>query len=427
MPSLHRRAAPGQASIEYVGALSLVAVVFGLAGTAVAAPDLAGTVQRAMRESLCRVAGGICTSREAQVSGLPACTLNARRTAERLSVTIGIVRGRRGDALAVAQRSDGKVTVAFLDDWQGGAGTSLGASFTSFGIAGRAEAAAGLSYQSGREWIFDDPAEAASFVARWAEREGLAGEAKAAVPIGGEREEPARPRARYVEGGIFGEAGLDAGTRVGGRRIDVDAGLEGVAVLGRKIVGDEVTWSVRVSADVAGRLGLVLASVGGQLEREAVLEYTVKDDRPSRAAIRTVTGLAGELRLSGALTDSRVLAKRLRQAVGSGGANGREGLLLDASVSLDLGSRENREAVHDLLRRPTVPAVRQLARRLDADGNVELEVHRTTTRASETGGGVVVASAQYERTERVRDLVGAWSIVRGGPLREREDCLAAAG
>jgi hypothetical protein len=379
-----------------------------------------------MREGLCRVAGGICTAREAQEGALRACTINSRRTSERLRVTIGIVRGRRGDALAVEQRSDGKVTVAFLDDWQGGAGVGAGVTFKALGLAGRAEAAAGLSYQSGREWTFDDPAEAARFVARWAEREELAGEAKAAVPIGSGREEPAGPGTRYVEGGFFGEVGLDAGARVGRRRIDVDAGLEGVVVLGRKIDRDEVTWSVRVGAEVAGRLGLVLASVGGQLEREAVLEYTVKAGRPSRVAIRTVTGVAGELRLSGALSDSRVLAGRLRQAVGNGGGNGREGLALDASVSLDLQSRENREAVHDLLRRPTAPAVRQLARRLDADGNVELEVHRTTTRARETGGGLVLASAQYERTERVRDLVGAWSIVRGGPLREREDCLGAA-
>ena len=69
---------------------------------------------------------------------------------------------------------------------------------------------------------------------------------------------------------------------------------------------------------------------------------------------------------------------------------------------------------------------RRQARRVAA-GDVDLAVYRTSARRQDagihpgTGAGVGVA---YEHATRSRDLVRAWAVTRGGPLREREDCSA---
>ena len=60
----------GQATIEYVGAIALVALVFILAAPAVGAPSIAGAVVREFKHALCIVGGDICTPGDAARAGL---------------------------------------------------------------------------------------------------------------------------------------------------------------------------------------------------------------------------------------------------------------------------------------------------------------------------------------------------------------------
>jgi hypothetical protein len=70
-----------------------------------------------------------------------------------------------------------------------------------------------------------------------------------------------------------------------------------------------------------------------------------------------------------------------------------------------------------------------LGRRLDSAGTLDLRVFRAGVQRKEAAAGAglgVRVGAGYERVELGRELVGAWTSIAGGPLREREDCLAAS-
>jgi hypothetical protein len=187
-----------------------------------------------------------------------------------------------------------------------------------------------------------------------------------------------------------------------------------------------------MSAEALADLGLVAAALGAGGSREGVLEYTARGGRPMRATLRVAAAVSGEVSLFGSRADLGALAGRLRGAA-AGAAGGRGGVLAEAAVSLDLANPANAAAVRRLLgaRDPVGAwrAARLLGRRLDADGDVDLSVHRTTSEQQEAGGEIgagLTLGAGYEHTTRTRALLGAWSLARGGALREREDCLAPA-
>jgi hypothetical protein len=252
------------------------------------------------------------------------------------------------------------------------------------------------------------------------------------VPFRGDGPRPAAPDATYAEGGAFAEGRLDGRIPLAGRGARLEGGASTTGVLGRRRSGAETTWYVRIADDVVAQLGLVLGAVGAESTREGVLEYTTRDGRPVRATVRSATGLAADVGVFGARTDLATLARRLRGTGASGTAGGRGGLQLDAAVSLDLGEPRNLAAVRDVLRLQdpvaAVRSVRRLGDRLDAAGDVDLAVFRTATRREDAGVQVGVGAgvgATYEHTVRTRDLLRAWAVTRGGPLREREDCGAA--
>ena len=71
--------------------------------------------------------------------------------------------------------------------------------------------------------------------------------------------------------------------------------------------------------------------------------------------------------------------------------------------------------------------LRALAERLDADGAVDVRLLRVGLDERDLGAEAALGlslGGEYRRTQEVRDLMRAWSL-RGGGLREREDCVAA--
>ena len=72
--------------------------------------------------------------------------------------------------------------------------------------------------------------------------------------------------------------------------------------------------------------------------------------------------------------------------------------------------------------------LRALAARLDTDAAVDVRVLRVGHVESGLSADASVGlgfGAGYERTEELRELERAWSIVPGGALQEREDCIPA--
>ena len=72
--------------------------------------------------------------------------------------------------------------------------------------------------------------------------------------------------------------------------------------------------------------------------------------------------------------------------------------------------------------------LRALAHRLDTDAAVDVRLFRDRLEQSDIGADVGLGAGfggAYDRTEEVRDLLGAWSLRAGGPLQEREDCIPA--
>lgn len=419
----------GQASAEYVAVVTLMALVLAGAGTAVAAPDLGGSVRGAMRRALCVVTGGVCSPQEARGLGLKPCPVHVRSNSERLRGKVAIVRLEQDDALLIERRSDGTASVSFVDGARAGVEVGIGLRVSPLGIDGSAEVGGGVAFTGGRTWDFHSVAAARRFVRRFARHETLAGEALDALRslcLGacGGRPRPPEPSARYLEGGAYAEAAADL--EVPGAPVEAHGKLKGAVVLGRREAGPRTTWYLKVSGEAAARLGVVIGALHAGRQGEAVIELTHERGRLVELRAVAAAGLSQELALLGATTDLPALAGRLREA--SAREQQGTGLALEAQVALDLTDPANREAALGFLRAPTPAAARVLARRLNADGSVDINVFRSARTERETEAEIAAGlglGGGYERVEEGRSLIGAWSLRHGGALRDREDCVAA--
>ena len=421
----------GQAAPEYAGVLLLVAVVLGVAAVAVPLPGVGESVLAALRQGLCHVSGSVCTPEQASAEALAACPVHARSNREDAGVSLGIVRLGRGDALAIERRSDGSASVSFLDGWEGGAEGGIGVRFTPLGLDGRATAGAGLTFAAGRSWDFPTWAAADAFVGRYARHETLTGEVRDTLCFLCGDDDPPPAHAVFREGGAYADAELDAGLEVAGRGFALQAEAGAAAVIGRRTAGAVRTTFVRMSGESVGRLGAVFGSLGTNGAAEVVLEVSSEGGRPRELRVLAAGELGAELEALGAAADLGRLAERLRDA--RAGAGSGTGLAAEASVTLDLHDPANLEAAQGVLgalRSPSSlgPRLSGLGSRLDSDGTLDVRVYRSGVERDETGADVALGlkfGAAYERVERGRELLAAWSSVGGGELRERQDCAAA--
>ncbi|HEX8105849.1 MAG TPA: hypothetical protein VF533_24750, partial [Solirubrobacteraceae bacterium] len=203
-------------------------------------------------------------------------------------------------------------------------------------------------------------------------------------------------------------------------------------VMGRRIAGDRRTLYLRLRDSGVAHAGVLFASLQATRGAELLLELTSERGRPVQARFRAAVEGAWEADALGASVDLADVARAARGAAARHRAGDLGGTRLDAAVTLDLRDEANRRALHGVLSPGASPLewddrIAALARRLDVAGAVDLTV--STTTATETSHDVEVpgVGAGYERTERTRHLVEAWSRPGGGGLRRREDCEAAAG
>lgn len=444
----------GQASIDYVAILGVIAVILGTAVAATGAPWLAPRVASSIRHGICVVSGALCTPREAREAGLAPCPINRRSDAERLGA-VALIRLGREDALLVERRSDGTASVSFLDGAE--AGVEAGMGVTLPGVAGTATAGVGVRFAAGQTFEFAHWPAARRFLARFAGEETLSGEGRrllrglcrwCPVWLKGHGRALPEPAARYIEGGSFDHFAAQLGVAVPGRSGHGPAalGLEvrgGRAVmLGRRRTRDQVTWYLRLTSDVVGGLGAVMGSIESGRHAEGVLEVTTESGRPVQARVRASAAVTGAGDLAGLDADLAGVADRVRAATTGWGGDGDEkvdghgttGLAVEAAVALDLRDAANLRAVEGLLHPGGSPLgwlerLRAVARRLDVAGAVDLTVSRVardSTDGTIEGGELVRFGGGYGRVQETRDLIAAWSLAPGGRLRRREDCELAA-
>lgn len=438
--------ARGQASIDYVGILAIVALLFGVAATAVGAPWLAPRIAFAIRHGICVVSGALCTAREAREAGLEPCPIHRRSDAERLGA-VAVIRLERGDSLLVERRSDGTASVSFVDSGQAGVEAGVGVALP--GIAGSASAGAGVRFAAGQTFEFDDWVKAQRFLARFAREETTGGEIRNGLRglcrrcpewLKGDLRALPEPSARFLEGGTFdnfaAELGVEAPTGSGrdGTPVGLDVHGARAVVLGRRVSARQVTWYLRLQSDVVAELGAVMSSLDAGRHAEGVLEITTERGEPVLARVRASAAMTNQATVTGSGRDVAGVAELLRDTAASPQAGAKEGRAVEAVVALDLRDRGNRRAVEGLLHPGGSPLgwlerLRALARRLDVDGAVDLSVHRFARDATDHSlelGELVRFGGGYGRVQMTRDLIAAWSLKPGGSLRRREDCEAAS-
>ncbi len=357
------RSSRGQATIEYVGAILLVAVIVSSAAVVVAAPGVPRTVVAKLRLGLCIVSGDVCTPAAAAARGLEPCELRSEQHSVGNGVTLWVFHGGGTDVWSARRMSDG--TVVLTDSYGQSAGVTAG---VQVGKKQLGDAAAGLGFGSGRAWTLSP-----------ARYEQLLGVTKG---------DP--HRFRLLLPGLLGEP--DEVFKEGSG--DLDATLKtvgeatGRAVLGRRKGPDGTTYFVDL-----GTSGAALDLPGriiGEYRAGDPPVLTLRGTTPRRGDEETETVLRLPLRDA----DDRALAQRIAFTD-----------LGDPSLAMrDLGSR-----VHA---RGTIERSRYRVEEVSDgwDHGIKLGL----------SFGVDHASSSLERT-----LLDA-EVLDGGPVpARREDCLGA--
>lgn len=151
----------GQASIEHLGLMALVALVLLAAGaiSTVAAPGVVNRVTTAMQRSLCVVTGSSCPTLAREP-----CPVRRTDRTRTTRASIGFLRLGDDRALTIERRSDGSYMIELVE----GIGAGAGVTFGRTGLDASADAV--LSARSGRTWRASSAADARAMVERLRKR-----------------------------------------------------------------------------------------------------------------------------------------------------------------------------------------------------------------------------------------------------------------
>ena len=422
----------GQAAVEYVGLVAVVALA--LAALAVLVPRPAHLMLSVVERAICAGLGRSCEIGGEESLAFEPCPV--RRSVESADVhaTVMSLRAGRGQSALVEELSDGTATVTLADRGELGVEGGVGASLSGGGA--RVEGSAGLEVGAGRGYRFDGIEEALRFVAEERAVDGVEGAARlVAGPgcvvcdlAGISPEEPREPDFTYLEGGGTARAGADAG---GGPALAA-AEVGGAVALGRRV--DHRTGEVTVYYRLGGAAGAAAAGPmawAGSAGVDGVVEYTTaRDGTPTDLTVRSTRQSTSSAGLAARAADAGAPGRRglARQSAG-------EGQVIERVASLDLGDPRNRAAATRLIEAVGPPAdpvalsrgLRSVDRRLEAAGAVEVREFSTAVRESELSGdaalglkvGVGAARATAERT-----LTAARTRPAGASVfLDRIDCL----
>lgn len=423
----------GQATVEYVALIALVALVLAVGTVVLAgATGFGERIVHTIRQGLCAVAGFACpTPREP-------CVVNRATNSDTATVTIGYVRLGE-DALVLREvRSDGRIVVTLIGGAHGGAeigiggGGRIGPGGAEIGGGTELRAAAIVRLGGGRSWIVRNDAEADRLIDALgaAETTPLVDLPVEVVDeiFGGAASEVRAPDIEFTEGGPGG----DANASIGVGPLSAAGGLTLKQALGMRT--DHTTGRRTVYFKLDGRSSQSLSAtlLGGSLETSGPLSLEVTFDRhwqPYELAVAASRSAELVARLPVGL---RNLVAR---TAGSGLAA--PGTRLEVSARLDLTSPANADAAKRVLaalRHPGDPgevgaAVKELGSRLIDGSRLAARIYATRSHSLSAAGGVQVGvgvrGAGRHREEGAK-LVHAWERPPDGVWSERTDCLGAA-
>jgi hypothetical protein len=402
----------GQASLEWLGAVTLLAAVLGAAGLAGAGGGeaVAASVVRGMHRALCVVRGGVC-----DLDRRP-CVVAANGTEDEAHVNLAFIRVGRRELILREHRSDGTVLVTYLHDTGAGADVGVGADAWlnaaghELAIGSTARAALLVSLGGGETWSFADAREADVAMAYLSEGR--------APPMGRRTERISR---HGIE--LAAQAGRSVRGRVAELRLDA-------RVLDGTIVDDDTgrrTHVVSRRAEAGALLRVRRAGGSGEaIGDERISVTTDADGRPLElSVVRT-----GELR--GALSVPDV-AQSMVGAMLTTSAGHRRWVVEQRLDLTEPDSLRAAQGLLDTLGGPLAAAARAgdaLRARLEEAGVTEARTYDVDGESSGGGAhgalGIKLGGGITDRRDDAR-LVDA--RVRGidGRWRSRDDCLRGGG
>src|SRR4051812_31897103 len=418
------RSERGQASLEWLAVVALVATLLSLGAALAEAGFLGRRVTRGMARAICVVSSGDCwRDREP-------CALRTAEHRGGVAVQLAVVKLGGGQIAVLEQRSDGTVAVtrgtSALLGIQAGAGLSRGLALAGLDVSAAAAltAAYDATAEQARTWVVASRADADRLIAGLRPHQ-LAGGGRAPAPPMQPGSAPL-PDVTYRQLGT--EATLDAtlGAAVGADQVTLAAGalrfdrLAGTRVdhrTGHRTI--YVRAASNASLDVDGVLGLRRAG-GGET-------YAVELDAAGRPLDLQVTA-------TGAFAGSADLPDVVQPVAGLLAAGAPDGRVFQVVAHLDLTDAANLAAARGLLdaMHPHVgapaAATAALRRRLDARGTVEARVLAEAREAADHHVQVPVGpalGASWGHADVTTQLLAATSRGLDGRWITRTDCVSA--
>jgi hypothetical protein len=395
----------GQASLEWLAVVGLVAALLGLGAGLAQAEFLGRRVTRELARAICLVGDGDCRRDQ------DPCVNRSDSDRSTWSGAIAIFRAGHDRFALVEQRSDGTYAVTIARALQGGAEAATGLHLDAH-VAGIDVTAGGAITASllarlddGRTWIAGSREEAAAIVAG-----------------GGASRAPERTSTdRAWLGSVGATVGADALLHLdaAGARLTFDQhwGTSTDHRTGRRTVYVEA--SSEASAEALGGV-LGVSSAGGEEIYAVELSAT---GRP----------LALRITATGAFGGSRDLPSALQPVAGLLATPAADGRRYEATASLDLTDPRALAAASDLLdaianKRGRATPTRALRALVDARGTVEARVLASRSSSDATGLEATVAVAklglQHATEQRTQQLLAATSRGLDGQWITRTDCVA---
>jgi hypothetical protein len=396
----------GQASVEWLAVVALVAVIFGLGAALAQAGYVGRRVTREMARAICLVGSGDCRRDQEP------CAVGSQVTRQGMTVHLLFISMGEDELAMVEERSDGTFAVTLEQGIKGGLEASDGAKAgfqvgrLGLSIGGEVTAAVMARLGRGRTWIAGSRAEAQRIL----EQEGAGRppdattgsgtwdssiDANAAGEVLGETVEVARAGIAFDR-----EAGWRVDRRSGHRTAYVQASSMGSATVGGRVLG-----------------------LSGDGQETYAVEYD-ETGRPVDLRVIAVGSFAGS-------RDLPAVVQEVAGLLAADAAEGERGY--EVTGHLDLTDAESLVAARALLnaiadRRATAMPEQALRRQIDERGTVQARV--LAIGADETGmsfaftGGVGGFSAEAQIQRRSQQLLGATSRGLDGQWVTRADCAA---
>jgi hypothetical protein len=380
----------GQASLEYVVVIGLVAVVLAAGGAAASAAGIPQSIAASVHRALCLVSGGDCL---AEGGPRPCVVASDGRSRERKG-TLVVATLADGRIVLREDRSDGTVSITVVKDVRGGAEANVGPRLEANGKGLKASVRAGLDLRGG---------DGERYVVAGA---GAADRLMARIANGGDG--LPEPEETWLAGGLG--ANLDATAKAFGAA-EAEATGSSVRTIGvrRNHRTGERTVALELTRALDAELSTPLATIAGGLPAATRLEITLdRDERPVRLTAFASRGVHGSAE------------------AGSLRSSGGDRVEVEARLELDA---ETRSLARDLASPRAAAAARALGRRLASAARVDVRHYATDRDETVKGGSVgLLGKLGYEevRVHETARLVDAAGFEPGLGWSRRLDCVGVA-